>query len=360
MAWRTWLILALATGVLASGCPGSGAPAPIPVDAATDDGADAAAPTDAAPGIPDAAFTGCEPYIGALVDCPYQWLLPAGGCPRAPCIPEPCQGDGDCPAITGAGAAARCVFGNCVWCWEDTDCGTGRSCRAGRCIARADPVCPEPPACEAPGCALVAISEVPCPVCLCAPALHDPCVSDGECLERSPSLYSRCVYGRCGMCRNDDDCDGATDLPPGLCLDPSTHPAGLYGTWLIGWPGGYNHYSLFRFEPDGTLRRGRLPEAPGWADDIPPFPCDPGATGSWPVLGTWEAVGGGALRIRMTSGVPCDDKAWSGEFRVLVTGDGEAATFIPTGTDAQTLDAMRLSVDICDPSFTTCALPETW
>lgn len=360
MASRSVPLLALVTALLASSCTGSGAPPPIPLDAVTADADPVDATQDAPLAVPDAAFFGCEPYIGALAACSYQWLLPEGGCPRAPCLPEPCGTDADCPAIDGAGAAERCVFGSCVWCWQDTDCGADRACRAGRCIARADPVCPASPACDAAGCALVAISEVPCPVCLCAPAFNDACDSDAECFERSPYLYSRCVYGRCGMCRNDADCPGVPCLAPGICLDTATHPAALYGTWIIGWPGGYNHYSLYRLEPDGTLRRGRLPEDPVWADDLPPFPCDPDAAGQWPVLGTWEPVDGGALRIRMTSGVPCDGEAWSAEFRVLVTEDGDGATFIPTGTDVQSLDAMRVSVGICDPSFTTCSLPESW
>jgi len=206
----------------------------------------------------------------------------------------------------------------------------------------------------------VSISEVPCPVCLCKETLSDPCQTDNDCFELSPYLYSRCVYGRCGMCRNDADCPGTRCLPPGLCRDTTAHPAALYGTWLIGWPGGLNHYSLFRFEPDGTLRRGPLPADPIWADDIPPFPCEPGAAEQWPLLGIWESVDEGALRIRLTSGVPCDGVAWTAEFRVLVSDDGEHLTLIPPGGTAQTLDAMRVPVDTCDPSFSTCTIPDSW
>jgi hypothetical protein len=362
MPARRSLLLVLITGLLASACTGSGAPPPIPVD--TTPAADAVTGGDAShdtvTGMADASFAGCDPYIGALVDCPYQWLLPEGGCPRAPCLPAPCAVDDDCPGVPGDGAGERCVFGNCVWCWDDADCDTGRSCRAGRCIARADPVCPAPPSCDGVGCGLVSISEVPCPVCLCEETLSDACQTEQDCFEASPYLYTHCVYGRCGLCRNDGDCHGLRCLPPGLCKDVAIHPAALYGTWLVGWPGGLNHYSLFRFEPDGTLRRGPLPEDPIWADDIPPFPCDPGADGQWPVLGIWEPVAEGALRIRLTSGVPCDGVAWSEEFRVLVADDEDHLTFISPGGAGQTLDAMRVAADVCDPSFASCSIPESW
>ncbi|MFH1530987.1 MAG: hypothetical protein ABIK09_09680 [Pseudomonadota bacterium] len=356
------VLLVFVCGVTMFGCMGSGAVPPIPVDAADPDtgvaGEDAG--MELPFGIPDASFTGCEPYIAALAECPYQWLLPEEGCPRAPCVPGPCATDADCPALAGAGAGERCVLGNCAWCWQDAECGTGRLCRAGRCIAREDPACPATPACDGEECNLVSISEVPCPVCLCEGPFHRPCASDDECLPISSYKYRRCVYGRCAECRNDDDCDGPPCLPPGVCRTASTHPSVIYGTWLIGWPGGYNHYSLFRFEPDGTLRRGHLPEDPVWPDDIPPFPCDPEAPGQWPVLGTWEPVDGGALRVRLTSGVPCDGPAWSQEFRVLVSDDGDGLTLLGAEAGGQSLGGMRLPVATCDPAFVECELPEPW
>ena len=362
MPLRALLLLVLACGLVASACANGGAVAPFPVDAAAGDLPDGAGgPSNDVPAAaPDASFVGCAPYIGALAECCSQWLLPAGGCPRAPCIPAPCRGDADCPVLQGEGAGERCVLGNCAWCWQDSACGDGRVCRAGRCIAREDPVCPATPTCMEEGCALVSISEVPCPVCLCDGPFHRPCAVDGECLAISSYPYRRCVFGRCVECRNDDDCDGVSCLPPGVCRDTSTHPSELYGTWLIGWPGGLNHYSLFRLEPDGTLRRGHLPEDPIWADDIPPFPCDPDGTDPWPVLGTWEPQEGGALRVRLTSGVPCDGVIWSTEFRVLIAEGGEGATFIDTAVGGQSLDAMRVPVEICDPSFVTCTPPEAW
>jgi len=126
---------------------------------------------------------------------------------------------------------------------------------------------------------------------------------------------------------------------------------------LLGWPGGYNHYSLIRLEPDGALRRGRLPEVPGWLDDIPPFPCEPAAPEQWPVLGTWEPAVDGALRVRLTSGVPCDGEVWSEEYRILVGEDGDSATFLDAAPGGQSLDAKRMPTGICDPAFVICDLP---
>jgi hypothetical protein len=360
MSQRSKLLFSLVVGIFNAGCAGSGAAPPIPVDTSGSEVSvmDLVVTEDTEPSIPDASFVGCEPYIGALAACSYQWLLPQGGCPRAPCSPGPCSGDTDCPAIPGDGAGERCVLGNCVWCWQDTDCSAGRACRAGRCIARADPVCPETPSCDADGCDLVSISEVPCPVCLCEGPFHRSCNTDGDCLSISSYKYARCVYGRCTECRNDEDCGGVPCLPPGVCMDAAVHPAALYGTWLVGWPGGLNHYSLFRFEPDGTFRRGRLPDEPSWPDDIPPFPCDSGVADQWPVLGTWEPVGEGVLRVRLVSGVPCDGEVWSAEFRVQVWDDGDGLSFL--AADGQDLDAMRVPVDICDRAFMSCSLPDGW
>ena len=355
------MLVTVAICLITLGCPGSGAAPPVPLDASEADAvaADANVFTDIVR-VPDAAFVGCEQYIGALVDCAYQWILPEGGCPRAPCIQVPCGTDSDCPALPGEGAAERCVLGNCVWCWQDTQCDTARVCRAGRCIARADPICPATPACDSAGCGLVSISEMPCPVCLCEPPFHQPCAGDDDCMFISAYEHTRCVFGRCTDCRNDDDCGGVTCLPPGVCMETSVHPSVLYGTWLIGWPGGYNHYSLFRLEPDGTFRRGHFPEDPVWLDDIPPFPCDPDEPAQWPVLGSWEPVEDGALRVRLTSGVPCEGEAWSGEFRVLVSEDGDGLTLVGAEAGGQSLDAIRLPVDVCDPAFLQCELPDSW
>ena len=361
MSERTVVVLSVLVLFSLAGCPGAGPPAAVPADAAETTSFDMGAPGgDTVGGNPDVIFRGCQPYIAALTKCSFQWLLSAGACPRAPCLPGPCAVDDDCPVLAEPGAGDLCVLGSCVGCWQDADCDGAGGCRAGRCIARTDPLCPAAPACDALGCGLVSISEVPCPVCLCDPPFHRPCSVDAECQVLSSHPYSRCVYGRCAECRNDDDCGGVPCLPPGVCRAATPHPEALYGTWLIGWPGGLNHYSLFRFEPDGTLRRARLPEDPAWADDIPPFPCDPAAVDQWPVLGTWEPAGeGGALSIRMTSGVPCDGEAWSAEYRVLLGEDGDTASFLDTD-GGQALDAMRVPTDICDPSFASCSIPETW
>ena len=365
MAKEAFLIAWVAALMTLPGCPGAEAPQGIPNwEEQAEDGGSGSTEV---PGSPEGSAStaedpsdGCDPWLAVRAQCSYQLSIGDGGCPRLNCMDAPCRTDSDCPALPADGAAERCVLGSCVRCWDDGECDEGRVCRAGRCTSRGDPACPAVPSCDEAGCNLVSISEVPCPVCLCEGPCHRPCAEDDECLPVSSYTYSRCVYGRCTECRNDDDCGGTPCLPPGVCKDTSTHPSAIYGTWLIGWPGGTNHYSLIRFEPDGTLRRGRLPEAPGWLDDIPPFPCDPGAADQWPVLGTWEPVEEGALRVRLVSGVPCDGEAWSQEYRVHALEDGESLSFLSAEVGGPTLDAMRMPVDTCDAAFLDCALPEAW
>jgi len=176
--------------------------------------------------------------------------------------------------------------------------------------------------------------------------------------------YRSCVYGRCTECRNDDDCAHGPCLPPGMCFGMDPHPQALYGTWLIGWAGGMDHFSYFRFEPDGTFRRGTYEPQGAWADDVPHLPCAP-EHHPWPspLTGTWEpeATASGLLVVRVSLNLDCHTGAgWTGRYGFTLTQNAEGriraqvlAIDEPLGWDT----AWKMPSDICTPDFSECQAP---
>ena len=276
--------------------------------------------------------SGCEPFISALATCPFDFtgLI----CPSVACREAPCVRDDEC-----GGDTPWCVQGDCVRCHNDSQCGNGFQCRGGRCVA-GSAGCPAPSACTAEGCKLVVTGEVPCPVCMCDD-VPPACGTDTQCQSISSVQYNSCVYGACAKCRNDADCQGGHCTAGGICQSVTEHPSWLYGTWVIGWLGGLDHFSYFRFEPGGTLRRGHYGTEDGSAfiSDIPPPPCDPGEEITYPLLGTWRVTAGeaGATILHMTVNFSCaEDAGWSRSFEIspgapttynLVDISGEGLTF---------------------------------
>ena len=180
-----------------------------------------------------------------------------------------------------------------------------------------------------------------------------------DCLVISSHPYRRCVYGRCGDCKDDTDCNYGNCLAPGMCFDMRPHPEALYGAWLIGWGGGMDHFSYFRFEPDGTLRRGVYGGAGAWADDVPGLPCWPQEPWPMPLVGTWEpeVTASGFLVVRMSLNVSCDDGAgWSTRYAISPSNDGTSASFQHVDGD-QHYQGWRVPMDSCSPDFTTCSEP---
>jgi len=307
---------------------------------------------------------GCT-YLAALMDAPYGYMaesLEDLKCPGISPMDAPCETDDDCP-IGAMLYGGSCVLGNCVYCWEDTQCEDGRICRAGRCVDKEMPCAPPP--CTDFGCHAVTPSEAPCPVCVCDSIFDKECSEDEFCMVFSSHPYKRCVYGRCAECRNDDDCgQWGQCLPPGLCFDMNPPPHLLYGTWIIGWAGGMDHFSYFRFEPDGTLRRGSYEGIGAWADDIPQMPCWPGVEPPiYPLVGTWEPeiTQSGLLVVRMSLNIACDSgKGWSSRFMVDLSEDGIHADFKDVDSDLQYM-AARAPTDACVSDFATCKSPDwTW
>jgi len=305
-------------------------------------------------------------FIAALMDAPYGYVAETGAdllCPPAYPMDDPCKTDADCPigALLYGGA---CVLGNCVYCWEDTQCEDGQICRSGRCVPKETPCYPSP-YCAETGCHLVTPSEAPCPVCVCDSIFDNACSEDEFCMLFSSHPYSRCVFGRCAECRNDADCgQWGHCLPPGLCYEMIPPPDNLYGTWLIGWGGGMDHFSYFRFEPDGTLRRGHYLGMGPWSDDIPNLPCWPTVGAPlFPLLGTWEPeiTASGLLVVRMSLNIECDyGNGWSARFMVNLAQDGTTADFLDVDSDLQYM-AARVPTDACVPDMSTCKSPDwTW
>ena len=303
----------------------------------------------------------CGRYVSAKADCSYQWYQSAeeNACPTTICQDAPCQTDGDCP-IPGMGEAGdKCVLGSCAFCWEDSHCDDSLLCRGGRCVdTRVD--CLRTARCSDEGCGLVTPSEGPCPVCVCDDPFDIACTADSECQLISHHPFSHCVFGRCVDCRNDDDCAYGSCMPPGICSDSWSHAESIYGTWLIGWGGGIDHFSYFRFEPDGTFRRGFYEPAGAWSDDIPPLPCD---VGTWPldypVVGTWEPQlsDSGRFFVRVSLNLSCHDGAgWSAMFAVDFSDDGSSATLFLDGTDTQ-YQGEKVPAHSCNGDMTWCRTP---
>jgi len=304
----------------------------------------------------------CPEYVSALMDCPHYLHhgFQPDACVQATCMEQPCTTDADCEMGDGAFFAPYCVLGSCAFCWQDTQCSGPQECRGGRCVEPAQ-ACPILPPCTDFGCKLIHPSEYPCPVCLCDSIYGVECEEDFECMLYSFHPFKRCVYGRCGDCTSDDDCTFGSCLPPGICyqMEPPVHT--LYGTWLIGWWGAMNHYSYFRFEPDGTLRRGTYEPEGAWADDIPQaMPCWPGIEPPpYPLVGTWEpeVTQSGFLVVRMNLNIECDSgEGWEARYVVNPTADGTGAVFDDVDSD-WTYDGLKADVSACTPDFSICETP---
>lgn len=297
-------------------------------------------------------------YIGALADSPYGYTQSNGApCPVAFSLASRCTTDADCEKeVPGSGKS--CVYGNCVFCFADSQCEKGEVCRAGRCVS-ATPDCPTASPCTEPGCFAITPSESPCPVCVCDSFFNKACTEDEFCLMFSSVKYHGCIYGRCATCRNDADCPFGTCLPPGLCYKTTPDLHHLYGTWLIGWPGGLDHFSYFRFEPDGTLRRGHYEASGTFMDDIPPLPCASGETPlEYPLLGAWEpeVTESGFLVVKISLNVPCDNGAgYTARYNITLKETNQADFYnVDSGN---TLMAAKVGLDPCSPDFSICEPP---
>jgi len=302
----------------------------------------------------------CPPYIGALAESPYGYFAPLGECPQALELPEWCAGDEDCPIpVPSPGEPGNfCVFGNCVYCWEDTQCDPWELCRAGRCVPNNLAGC-HTAVCAQEGCKLVNVSEKPCPVCVCESFYPYGCSVDAQCQNFSVFPFKHCVYGRCAECRTDSECNYGRCLPPGICYEMTPNVDYLYGSWLIGWAGGMDHFSYFRFEPDGSLRRGSYAEGGAWADDIPGLPCWPDGVIPYPLIGTWEpeVTESGFLIIRARLNISCDPgEGWTARLAVYPSDDGISATFDDIDNDGEYM-AWRVPTEACTPDFSTCEEP---
>lgn len=312
------------------------------------------------PDLGDAISPDCPGLLGAPAGCSVQWYRASGeACPEALCLDEACGDDSDCPLPATGEAGGYCVLGSCALCWDDDGCVGDQVCRLGRCVPP-PAECPAEPDCTDPGCSLVDGSESLCPVCVCDSTARLACAVDNDCRAISSHRYQGCVYGRCADCRQDDDCDHGRCLPPGICADMAPHPETLYGIWLIGWHGGLDHFSYFRFEPDGTLRRGAYVGEVAWSDDIPQLPCG----GEWPLpgglVGTWEPeiTESAFLVVRLTLNVGCDTgDGWRERFRVTLSEDDDRqATFQSVDRDSY-YQGYRIPADRCVADMSTCEPP---
>ena len=302
----------------------------------------------------------CPKYVAALAEWAYWWDTVVE-CPTVSSLWR-CQTDEECQSMVMdcCQFGMLCVQGNCVDCWSDETLpfpDPDASCRAGHSV-EPPPVWVVGPPCNMPGCSLLYLSEVPRPVCVCDSVFDKPCNVDADCLVYDYP-YKRCVYGRCAECRGDEDCDGMTCLPPGLCFSMDPHPSVIYGTWLIGTimdsiPAPYR---FIRFEPDGILRRGQYESLGGFMDDGPgpvctiPMPLD-GAT-----IGTWEpdTTQNGSLAIRMQLLSSCaPGEVWTARYLVTVSEDGEYMLLQDLETPFFGFDGARVSPDSCLPDMSLC------
>lgn len=336
---RLFLLLGGLAVPVALGGPGEYRCAPIPVE-----------PAD------------CPAHVTSVMECPYR--IVEGVCPEATCQAR-CASDVACQVPTATSGAPYCVAGNCVDCWQDSQCDGGFFCRGGRCIdAVADPPgCPDVGTCGGPQCRVVSISEEPCPVCVCDSIFNRSCAEDFECQVLSSHPYQHCVYGRCVECRSDEECpQGTTCMPPGLCFAAQPHPTRLFGLWLVGWPGGLDHFSYVRFEPDGTFRRGRYDEEGAWSDDMFILSCD---ASEWPPsapqLGTWEVemTQSMQLAVRIRPNGDCwmvPDAPYPYRYMVTLTNEGSALTLRDID-QAGELVGVRVPRERCAADLASCDPP---
>ncbi len=308
----------------------------------------------------------CPQYRASLAQCPFQYFHGSLDWPDCPelliCMDDPCRTDADCHLMDSAQLGGYCVTGNCVYCWQDSQCPDEMVCRGGRCLKKAND-CPAPSDCTGGSCRLVEISEQVCPVCVCDTVFDDSCERDEQCQPLSHHYFQHCVNGRCAECRHDGECaEGLQCLPPGLCYSMTEHPSSLYGSWLIGWWGALNHYSYFRFEPDGTLRRGSYMSNDLWMDSIVLDNCSYGAELPSPLLGTWEpeVTQSGFLIIRTRFQQWCTQgmdmpKRW----KVVLNPGGDFISLVSIDhPGSMDLEGWRVDPQVCTPDFAECDPPE--
>ena len=306
----------------------------------------------------------CPTYITALADSHHGLYTGDDGCPTISAMNIRCESDETCAGLADAGLPGfgqTCVLGNCVQCWNNAQCGYTEICRGGRCVPPGPGPCPDAGACSAPGCHLINPSEAPCAVCSCDTVYNITCSQDANCLPFSFHPFSRCVYGRCADCRSDADCDWGRCIQPGICYEMTPPADLLFGTWLIGWSGGMNHFSYFRFETDGTLRRAAYETTDpmsSFMDDVPPFwdTCDPGWPVPAPLIGTWEpeVTQSGFLVIRVRLGLTCADDGWNARWMVSPTQSGPWTTLFDDIYEGMDLYGWKVDGGLCADDFSYC------
>lgn len=305
--------------------------------------------------------TVCPKYVTSLATCAYQTITDSDGCDAIQCLDAPCLNDDDCPE----GGGRYCAVGSCGHCRTDSDCDSPLRCHSGRCVEADDSQCPGAPLCTEEDHEIFSVSEDPCLVC--APVTINTwrraCETDEECMIISSYPYRGCVDHRCVECRKHDDCGGGGACsPPGICWLPDPPVHALFGTWVIGWSGGLNHYSYFRFEPDGTVRRGGYTAEGAYSDDIPGY--FPGATEepAYPLLGSWTPImnASDSLLFEIFLNLPDHTGAgyvaeWAFEW---ISEEAQSARI--QVDESITYDATRVDVGVCTPDFSTCELPSLW
>jgi hypothetical protein len=216
-------------------------------------------------------------------------------------------------------------------------------------------MCPEAPPCTEAGCSLINISEDPCPVCVCKDTTlsAEPCERDEQC----GGTYKHCINGRCGECRNDDDCENDivhTCIQPGYCwIDTSAPLSKLYGTWLVGSSNDSSHRNFLRFEPDGTVRREQYGEDSLWTSSFMTMPCEPSSSSDSLMLGTWflEPTDSSPLGVSFTLNLSCDEGEGARDLWYIdgFTEDGQIIF-----SDDYGIEAGRVDPTVCTPAFDMC------
>lgn len=156
-------------------------------------------------------------------DCSTSSGLESGGCALGlscaggRCLPDACQGNGDCPSGAMCAEMNQGGFSRCVpWCDSDADCGEGEACaefgRTKRCIVRSRggcllDGCPDHEECFIDS-ALHWDLQTSCATS-CSPDVADDCGENYVCSKASQS------YGRRHEYRCYQNCAGGNACPEG-------------------------------------------------------------------------------------------------------------------------------------------------
>jgi len=140
------------------------------------------------------AQAGLKFYLGIAAVC-LVVVASVAGCKKKPKTPA-CDGNDDCKN------GLVCVNKQCVECSADADCGDGKSCKEGACVAKAecekDLDCPDGKVCQAGTC--------------------QACAKDSECGPGGQCLVGKCK--RATACKTDDECADDEDCVDGFCQRP--------------------------------------------------------------------------------------------------------------------------------------------